>query len=140
MNTSENKVRFKTFLIFGSVYLFVGIATAFISNDIASSGVQAFWRILAFAVSIIVFGLHIRLESIQRHNSPKIIAINTSFAVAFGTVALAVLANINAMLNSSGNNKSLVLAIVIWPVVTGLLSFLAAYFIARFILRLRSKS
>ncbi|MCU0342554.1 MAG: hypothetical protein MUF28_01890 [Ignavibacterium sp.] len=67
-------------------------------------------------------------------------AINTSCAVALGTFALSVLANINVMVDSSSNNNSMLLALLIWPIITGSLSFLVAFIISKIIISIRSKS
>ena len=139
MNKSENKNRLKTIIIFAIIYFFIGIITADISNPLTSSGTQVAWRLTAFAVSAVVFAVHIRLESIRLLHSPQMSAINTSSAVALGTFVIAVAANINAMLNGSSSKNWLALALLIWPIVTGVLSFLAAYIAAGLITWIRSQ-
>ena len=136
----KNKLKNKTVIIFAIVYLFIGIGTAIISNPLTNSEMQVVWRLASLIVSIIIFIIHIRYEIINRFNSPRITAINTSGAVALGTFALAVLANIYALMNASTNNYSLLLALLIWPIVTGLISFLVAYIIAKIFIHIRSKS
>lgn len=135
----KNKFKNKTVIIFAIVYLFIGVGTAIISNPLTNSEMQVVWRLASLIASIIIFISHIKYEIINRFNSPRIAAINTSGSVALGAFALAVLANIYALMNASTDNYSLLLALIIWPIVTGLISFLAAHIMAKFIIRVRPK-
>jgi hypothetical protein len=75
----------------------------------------------------VAFAIHIGLEHFRLRHSPRRTALHASVAVALGAFALAAAANIHARTAGTGNHGLLALALVIWPILTGVPAFLAAF-------------
>jgi len=113
-------------LLFGIVYLVVGVGFAELAKTSASDQMRVTWRLAAWLVSAAAFAVHIWYEHIRLCNSPRTSALHVSLAAAVGAFALAVSANIHAHVTASGNPTLLALALVLWPVLTGVPAFLVA--------------
>ena len=135
----KNNKRFKRIILFGLIYLVIGIMSALITNPMESTGIQTALRLLALVLAIAVFVIHIRLELFQSNNSVLKVSLNAAIATALGTFLLAVLANIYSILTAADNKNSLPLALIAWPAVTGLLAFLGGYVIAKIFSIIRSR-
>jgi hypothetical protein len=120
--------------LFGIVYAVVGIA---FPNPSSSSGRQFMWRLAAWLTCAVAFAIHIGLEYFQLKNSPRRIAFHVSLSVALGACALAAAANIHARTAHTGNQRLLALALLIWPIMTGIPSFLVAVGAAAVLSRVR---
>ena len=107
-------------VLFGIGYALVGILFA-----LPTTYVQ-FWRLAAWAVCAIGFGAHIAYEQLRLRNTVRSAALHVAMAVAVGAFGLAASANIHALSTGSGNQHRLLLALGIWPVITGLPAFLVA--------------
>ena len=107
-------------VLFGIGYALVGILFA-----LPTTHVQ-FWRLAAWAVCAIGFGAHIAYERLRLRNTVRSAALHVALAVAVGAFGLAASANIHALSTASGNQFRLLLALGIWPVITGLPAFLVA--------------
>lgn len=119
------------------MYMGLGVGSAVISNDLESGTVQAFVRVGIFLFAVAVFYCHLRVElarSAERRGAP---ALLTSGAVALGTFFLAVYAVGMSWWDYSHLPTSLLSALVIWPVATGLPAFLGALVLGRVIERFR---
>lgn len=123
-------------LAFGMVYLIVGVA---FPNPPASNKMQFIWRLAAWLICVVAFAIHISLEHIRLRNSPRRTALHVSLAVALGALGLAIAANIHALRTGTGNQRLLVLALVIWPMITGVPAFIAALIAAATLVRIRPK-
>jgi len=121
-------------ILFGIVYLVVGVA---FPNPPASNKVQFIWRLGAWLTVALAFGIHIGLEDLRFRNSPRRTALHASTSVGLGAFALAVAANIHALRTGAGNQRLLALALVIWPIITGVPAFLVALVAAAVLARLR---
>jgi hypothetical protein len=121
-------------VLFGMVYLVVGIA---FPNPPASSRWQFWWRLAAWLICAFAFALHIGLEHFRFKNALRRTALHAALAVAFGAFALAAAANIHALTAGTGNQRSLALALVIWPITAGLPAFAVAWGAAAVLARLR---
>lgn len=139
MNEMKSSKRIKGIILFGLIYLVIGILSALITNPMESNGMQAALRLLSLALAISAFIYHIRLELYHANNSVLNAALNAAAATAFGTFSLAVQANIYNLLASGVNKNQLPLALIVWPVVTGLSALLGGYFIAKLFSFIRSK-
>jgi hypothetical protein len=120
--------------LFGTVYLVVGVA---FPNPPASNEMQFMWRLAAWLICAVAFAIHIGLEHFRLRNPPRGTALHASVAVALGAFALAAAANMHALTSGTGNQRLLALALVIWPVVTGVPAFLVALFAAAGLARVR---
>ena len=113
-------------VLLGAVYCVVGIASAQLAGGATSNQVRTMWRLTAFASSTIVFIAHVRYECLRRGNSPVVTAWHTSLAVALGAFALAAAALLHALASASGRPGLLAIALIAWPLLTGVPAFLVA--------------
>lgn len=134
MNSSGKFLWLRTAIPVGMVYLVAGVA---LPNPPATDPAQFKWRLAAWVISAVAFATHIGLEHFRLQNSPFKTALHVSAAVAFGGFALAVAANIHAVRAGTGNQRLLALALVIWPVMTGLAAFVVALVAAAGLARVR---
>jgi len=110
-------------ILFGMVYLVVGVA---FPNPPAPNKAQFVWRLAAWLTCAVAFAFHIGLEHFRLRSSPGRTALHASMAVALGAFGLAAAANIHALMAGTGNRRLLALALVIWPIIAGLLAFVVA--------------
>jgi len=127
---------------FGLMYLGLGVGSAVISNDLDSAPVQASIRVGIFLVAVAVFSCHLRVEIARSAQKLGASALISSSAVALGTFQLAVYAVSLSWWDSSHVPTSMLSALLIWPVATGLPAFLAALVLGSVMARLsrRAKS
>ena len=95
------------------------------------------WRLAAWLICIVAFAIHIWLEHFRLRNSPRRTALNAALSVALGAFGLAVAANIHALKTGTGNQRLLLLALVLWPMITGVPAFVMALIVAAGLARLR---
>ena len=114
-------------------YLVVGVA---FPNPSASNKMQFIWRLAAWLICAVAFVIHLGLEHFRFRNPPLRTALHTSLSVAIGAFGLATAANIHALRTATGNQRLLALALVIWPLITGLPAFVAALVAAAVLARL----
>lgn len=84
------------------------------------------WRLASFIVSAVAFALHIGYEHFRIGSKPLTVGLRTALAVALGAFGLAVAANIHALGVPNSSRGLLVLALVIWPLMTGMPAFVIA--------------
>jgi hypothetical protein len=123
-------------ILFGVIYGVVGIA---FPNPSASNKMQFMWRLGAWVICALAFAIHVGLEHFRYRNSPQRTALHVSASVSLGALALAVAANIHALRAGTGNQRLLTLALVIWPIITGVPAFIVALVAAALLARLRLK-
>ena len=110
-------------ILFALVYLLVGVA---FPNPSVANKSQFMWRLAAWIICLVAFAIHILLEHFQLRNSPRATALHTSMAVALGAFGLAAAANIHALTAGTGNKRLLALALLIWPIISGVPAFVVA--------------
>jgi len=122
MSESSRQPWLRAVVILGVVYAFVGIVFA-----VPASHVKV-WRLAAWGVSAVAYAAHICYERFRLRNSPRLAALHVALAVALGAFGLAVGANIHSLSLRSTNEhrRLLLLALGLWPVITGLPAFLVA--------------
>jgi hypothetical protein len=123
-------------VLFGIAYAVVGIV---FPNPPGSTDRQFIWRMAAWVTCAIAFALHIALEHFRARNSPSKTARHVALSVALGACALAAAANIHAGTAHTGNQRLLALALLIWPIMTGVPAFLVALGAAAVLSRVRPK-
>lgn len=121
-------------ILFGVVYLVVGIA---FPNPPASNKLQFMWRLAAWLTCAVAFAIHIGLAYFRFRNSPRRTALHAAVSVALGAFALAAAANIHALTAGTGNRSLLALALLIWPVITGVPAFVVAFVATALLARVR---
>lgn len=120
---------------YGLAYLVLGVGSAAISNDLASATVQASVRVGILLVAVALLIGHLHAELVRSAAGLGASALRTSSAVALGTFLLAVYAVSMSWWDSSQLPASLLSALVVWPVATGLPAFLAALVVGRVLVR-----
>ena len=123
-------------LLFGVVYLVVGVG---FPNPPASNQMQFMWRLAAWMICAAAFAIHIGLEHVRFRNPPARTALHAALSVALGALGLAAAANVHARTAGSGNKHLLALALVIWPIMTGVPAFLVALAAAAGLGRVRAR-
>ena len=121
-------------LLVGVTYLAVGIIFATLAGWAASHQIRAAWRLAAWLISAVVFGVHVGYEQLQLRSSPRTTALHASLAVALGAGALAVAAIVHAH-GVAGYARYL--AFLVWPVLSGLPAFVVALTAATVLARAR---
>lgn len=116
------------------VYLVVGVG---FPNPSTPNKIQFMWRLAAWLTCAVAFAIHIGLEHFRFRNSLPRTALHAAVSVALGAFALAAAANIHALTTGTGNQRLLALALVIWPMITGLPAFVVAFAIAAVFARVR---
>jgi cytochrome c biogenesis protein CcdA len=118
----------------GALYLIAGLVFAALAGRAPSPALRTTWRAAAYLVSAIVFAVHIRHEH-TRGGRSLTIAMHVSIGVALGACALALAANVHALSTPSANRVRLAVALVAWPLLTGVPAFLVALLAASILKR-----
>jgi len=121
-------------ILFGVVYLVVGIA---FPNPPASNEMQFRYRLAAWLICAVAFAFHIGIEHFRLRSSPRRTALHASLSVALGAFGIAAAANIHALTAGTSNQRLLALALVIWPIITGVPAFVVALVAAAGLARMR---
>ncbi len=127
LNSTEKYRCLHAIILAGVSYILIG--TVF-PNPPASDRTQFMWRLAAWFISAVTFGVHVWYEFLLLHNPPRTLAIHVSTAVALGAFGLAVAANVHALRTATGNQHVLALALVIWPIMTAAPAFVVAFIAA----------
>ena len=133
MSTLDQQSWFRTATLIGVFYCAIGIVFALPSSHVR------LWRLTAWLVSAAVFAAHIRYEHYRVGNSSRATAAHAALAAAIGAFGLAVAANIHELWVASGYRRSIVLALVTWPVLTAVPAFVVALVAASIPARLRPR-
>ena len=119
------------------VYFLVGVA---FPNPPASNEMQFMWRLAAWCICAVAFAIHIALAYFRFQNSPFKTALHAAVSVALGALALAAAANVHALTAGTGNRGLLGLALVLWPLITGVPAFVLAFVAVAVLARVRGRS
>lgn len=140
LRASPNQRWFPTAMLFAIVYPVVGIAFAFPANS-AASEIRFAWRLAAWLVCAAAFAAHVAHEHFRARNAPTRAALHAAVAVASGAFLLAVWVNVHAHWAASSQPHSLApLALVLFPVVTGVPAFVVALVAVAVLARTRRSS
>lgn len=126
MDGSDRKRWLLTAVLLGVVYTVIGVGFGAFAGWAASNLTRVTWNRLAFLASGIVFAIHIGYEHFRLGSSPLITALHTSIAVALGAFGLALVANIHDLGSASGYRPRMLIALVGWPLLTGVPAFIVA--------------
>jgi hypothetical protein len=114
-------------MFFAIVYPVVGITFAALANPSVSNEMRVTWRLAAWLVSAAAFAAHVGYEHFRLRNPPLRAALHVSVAVALGAFALAVWVIVHAHWGASSHQSPLApLALVVFPLVTGVPAFVVA--------------
>ena len=126
MDASDRKRWLRAVVLFGAVYLVIAIAFGQFASWAASDSMRETWNRMAFLASGVAFAVHIGYEHFRLGHSPLITASHVSMAVALGAFALALKANIHDLGSAAGHRPRMLIALVAWPLLTGVPAFVVA--------------
>lgn len=93
------------------------------------------WRLVAWLLSGAVLAAHVAYEHFRLRNPARAAAAHAAVAVAMGGFALAVGGAIRSFLVAHTLRPTWILALLVWPLLTGVPAFLAALVAASFLER-----
>lgn len=134
MNSSGPPRWLRAVILVGIVYPVAGVT--FAALPAASNQMRVTWRLAAWLISAVAFAAHIWYEHARLQSSPRTIAWHVSLAVALGAFGLAVAANVHAQVTAN-HQRSILLALALWPVMTALPAFVVALASAAVLARTR---
>jgi hypothetical protein len=109
----------------GAIYTALGVAASTIGGTAASAGVGRAARWATFLLSGIAFVLHVVRER-AGGSAVWSAARRSALAAAIGGLGLALAANVHELVAGEGYRPRLLVALVVWPVLTGVPAFLGA--------------
>lgn len=115
-------------------YVVIGIVFGVLANSGDGNHVRL-WRLAAWVASAAVAAAHIGYEHYQLGSSPRPTALHAAGAVALGAFGLALAANIHWLFAETRGQRSPLLALPVWPVMTAIPAFLAALAVAAVLAR-----
>jgi hypothetical protein len=115
-----------TALLFGIVYVAVGVVSSALSGAAGSQQLRFAWRFGAYVVSAIAFAIHVRYEYRVVHSVPMTAALHAAIGVALGAFFLAAAAMLHAQAVGGPNPVGHVIALVAWPAITAIPAFIVA--------------
>lgn len=125
-NATNRQHWLRTVLLCGLMYFAIGFLFAQFARAAWSNEVSVTWNRLAFLTSAIVFAAHIGYEHFRIKNKSLTTAWHTAIAVALGGFGLALAANIHELVAASGYRPRMVIALIAWPLITGVPAFVVA--------------
>lgn len=134
MNQARRARYAEAVIVVGVTYALVGVTFAWPANHVHA------WRLAAWVVSATAYAAHIWYECFGQRNAPRRAALHVALAVALGAFGLAVAANIHSLsvVSSNQQRRLLLIALVVWPIMTGLPAFLVGLVASKVLGRLRS--
>lgn len=109
-------------LLAGTLYLIIGVGFAPLSVPSVF-----FWRLAAWVVSLVIYATHIGYERFRMRSSPHTTAMHVAFSAALGAFGLAAAAVVHSLETGTGNLRLLRIALLAWPLITGIPAYLVAF-------------
>ena len=121
MSDARQQCWFGRTILVGVLYAAVGVVFALPTNQ------ARVWRLATWLVSGCVYAAHIWYERFRLRNSHGLTAMRVGVAAGVGGFGLAVAAVVHSLFVPPNYERSrFVLALLVWPVVTGAPAFLVA--------------
>ena len=115
-------------ILFGGVYFIVGVGFGELAKWAGSEQGQFRWRLTAWVVSAVVFAAHIAHEHFRLQSRATLLALHVALAAALGAFLLAAAATLHAIrLTTTAPFWFYLLALVLWPLMTGVPAFVSAF-------------
>ena len=130
MEDSSRQRWFSRVILVGGLYLAIGVFSVALAGAAASNQMRFVWRLSAFVISAVVFAAHIAYEHFRLRNAARQTAWHASLAIAFGALALALMANIHDLGSASGYRPRMLIAFLAWPLLTAVPAFIVALVLA----------
>jgi hypothetical protein len=119
-------------VLVGGIYFILGVVFGELAKWAGSEQGQFGWRLTAWVVSAFVFGAHIAHEHFRLHTRATVLAVHVALGAALGALLLAVAATLHAVrLTSHAPFWLYLLALVLWPLMTGVPAFGVAFVVAK---------
>jgi len=124
-------------MLVGLVYAGLGFVTGELARSAASPQWRNLWRLSAWPLSLIVFGIHFWHE--RRHSAAPGVgkAVRVGIAAGLGGLFLALIGPVRSHWGAPDFGRAAILSIVLWPFLTGIPAFLLAWFGNSFLTRFR---
>ena len=116
-------------------YVVIGIVFGVLAKSSDANHVRL-WRLAAWVASAAVAAAHIGYEHYGLGSSPRPTALHAAGAVALGAFGLAVAANVHWLFAETHGQRSPLLALPVWPVITAIPAFPVALAVAAVLARL----
>jgi hypothetical protein len=121
MNAAVRQSWFPRALLVGALYAAIGVVFALPFNNVRV------WRLAAWVTSAAVYAAHIAYERVKIRYSSWSTALHVAIAASIGGLGLAVAATARSIIVPPSYQRTrFLLALVVWPIVTGLPAFLVA--------------
>ena len=117
-------------IVVGLVYCAAAVISSMLAAAAASDQMRFFWRLSAFIISGVVLLVHIAHEHYRLRNSTLPTTWHVTLAAAFGGLALALAANIHDLFSPEGYRLRMLIALIAWPILTGLPAAIVAMLVA----------
>ena len=124
----------RAMILVAVAYVVTGIGFGALAKSADANHVRL-WRLAAWVASAAVAAAQIGYEHYRLGSSPRATALHAAGAVALGAFGLALAANIHALFAATHGQRSPLLALVAWPVLTALPAFLVALAVAAVLAR-----
>ena len=115
----------------GLVYVVIGRVFSWPTEHVKE------WRLAAWIVSLAVFSLHLTYERLRLQHSPLMTSLHAAFAVALGSIGIAVAGLLYTVSQGIPVGARWVIALVVFPLVTGVPAFIGAYVVTALLPRIR---
>ena len=136
MDEGHRQPWIRAVVLIGVLYALIGIVFTWPATHVRA------WRLAAWLLSGAAYAAHIGYERFGLRNTPRRAASHVASAVAVGAFGLAVGATIHSLsvASTSQHRRLLLVALVAWPVMTGLPAFLVALGASELLARLPWKA
>jgi hypothetical protein len=114
-----------TAILFSVAYVAIGIVTADFAASTASIQGRTAWRLTAWGASLLVYVTQLIVERVRLNSTTLRTALRASGTVAIAAFALAVAGPVRAHWGAVDQQRAL-MALLLWPVLAGVPSFLLA--------------
>lgn len=118
-------------------YVTVGLGTVALTHALPSGRWTFAIRVTSWLVSAVVFLIHIIHETRFRSSLSRS-ALHAAAAVVLATEALALVATVR-LARAGTMRPAMLVALVVWPLLTGVVSFLVGSILAAVLLRMRGQ-
>src|SRR6184192_1224220 len=131
MDVSGRRLWVRAMILVAVSYVVIGIGVA----ALAKSDHVRLWRLAARVASALVAAAHIGYEHYRLGSSPRPTALHGAGAVALGAFGLALAANAHWLFAGTHGQRSPLLALPVWPVITAIPAFPVALAVAAVLAR-----
>jgi peptidoglycan/LPS O-acetylase OafA/YrhL len=108
------------------LYLAMSFASAGLADAAGSDRMRFVWRLSAFVGAGVVLAAHVGHEHLRLRNPSRRAAWHAAAGAALGGFAIALAANLHELGSDSSYRPRLLVALAVWPLLTGLPAFLLA--------------